>query len=311
MQSVILCSLESLGALAHEAVGRLRTVAPTELLPMPTVAQILETVEHTPGSAGLLPIEDSYEGEMTSVYDRLVFENNHALICDEVVVSDSFDAFVPDGAKAEAARTAVSTPRGIEMCFRFVQEQGLTVRYADTPGEACRTVAEGGEDGLVALAPSRTATSFGLVRVAAGVEDLLDLKTRFIVVARHVPGPSGNDKTTFVVTPAVDRSGTLADLLDAFSENDVNMVSLVSRPLRASVGTHCFQITCEGHLLDAPVQSTVRRLWSKGARVKFLGSYPAWESELVLTPFDALPTASVGPDDTDADRAALLAPPVG
>jgi prephenate dehydratase len=310
VQSVILCSLESLGALAHEAVGKLRTVAPTELLPMPTVAQVLETVEHTPGSAGLLPIEDAYEGEMTSVYDRLVFENHHALICDEVVVSDSFDAFVPAGATPESARTAVSTPRGIEMCFRFVQEQGLTVRYADTPGEACRSVAEG-EEGLVALAPSRTATSFGLVRVAAGVEDLLDLKTRFIVVARHVPEPSGNDKTTLVVTPAFDRSGTLADLLDAFSENDVNMVSLASRPLRSTVGTHCFQITCEGHLLDASVQSTVRRLWSKGARVKFLGSYPAWDSELVLTPFDALPTASVGPDDADADRAALLAPPVG
>ena len=51
-QRAILCYLESDGALALEAIDKLRTVAPTEVLPMPTVAQVLETVEHTPGSAG-------------------------------------------------------------------------------------------------------------------------------------------------------------------------------------------------------------------------------------------------------------------
>src|SRR5512134_440109 len=93
MQRAILCYLESDGALALEAVEGLRTVAPTEVLPMPTVAQVLETVEHTPGSAGLLPIEDSYEGEALSVYDRLVFDSTHVYIRDEVVVADSLDAF--------------------------------------------------------------------------------------------------------------------------------------------------------------------------------------------------------------------------
>ena len=109
---------------------------------MPTVAQVLETVEHTPGSAGLLPIEDSYEGEALSVYDRLVFESWHAYIRDEVVVSDSLDAFAVSPDAKEAAHTAVSSPRGIEHCFRFVQEQGLDVRYADSTTEACRAVAD-------------------------------------------------------------------------------------------------------------------------------------------------------------------------
>ena len=310
-QPVILCYLESDGALALDAVEGLRTVAPTEVLPMPTVAQVLETVEHTPGSAGLLPIEDSYEGEALSVYDRLVFESWNAFIRDEVVVSDSLDAFAVSPDAKEAAHTAVSSPRGIEHCFRFVQEQGLQVRYADSVGEACRTVATSGDPGLVALAPTRVAIGFGLVTIAAGIEDLPDLKTRFIVVSREVAPPTGDDKTTLVVTPAVDRSGTLAGLLEAFGENDVNMVSLLSRPLRASVGTHCFQITCEGHVTDPALQATIRRLWEKGARVKVLGSFPAWTGDLVMTPFDALPAASVGPDDTPDDQQHLLAPPIG
>jgi prephenate dehydratase len=311
MQRAILCYLESDGALALEAVEGLRTVAPTEVLPMPTVAQVLETVEHTPGSAGLLPIEDSYEGEALSVYDRLVFESWHAYIRDEVVVSDSLDAFAVSPDAKEAAHTAVSSPRGIEHCFRFVQEQGLDVRYADSTAEACRVVSTSGDPGLVAIAPTRVATGFGLVTVAAGIEDLPDLKTRFIVVSREVAEPTGDDKTTLVVTPAVDRSGTLVGLLEAFGENDVNMVSLISRPLRASVGTHCFQITCEGHVTDPPLQATIRRLWEKGARVKVLGSYPAWSGDQVMTPFDALPAASVGPDDGPDDQQRLLRPPAG
>jgi prephenate dehydratase len=311
MQRAILCYVESDGSLALDAVEHLRTVAPTEVLPMPTVAQVLETVEHTPGSAGLLPIEDSSAGESMAVYDRLVFESANAFIRDEVVVSDTLDAFAVSAAAAEAAHTAVSSPRGIEHCFRFVREHGLAVRYADSTTEACRLAAASGDEGVVALAPIRVAASFGLTRLAAGIEDLPDLKTRFIVVSREVAEPTGEDKTTLVVTPAVDRSGTLADLLESFGENDVNMVSLVSRPLRASVGTHCFQITCEGHITDPPLRAAVRQLWAKGARVKFLGSYPAWVGDQVMTPFDALPSSSIGPDDGPADQDRLLAPPVG
>jgi prephenate dehydratase len=309
MQPVILCYLESDGTLALEAVEKLRTVAPTETLPMPTVAQVLETIEHTPGSAGLLPIEDSYEGEALSVYDRLVFESRLAFIRDEVVVADSLDAFAVSGVAGELAHTAVSSPRGIEHCFRFVQEHGLRVRYADSHTDACRLVAGAGDEGLVAIAPTRVAEQFDLVTVAVGIEDLPDLKTRFIVVSRDVAPPTGDDKTTLVVTPAIDRSGTLVDLLEAFGENDVNMVSLLSRPLRASVGTHCFQITCEGHVTDPSVRATIRRLWDKGARVKVLGSFPAWTGDQVMTPFDALPTSSVGPDDDAEDQARLLSPP--
>ena len=311
-QPVILCYLASDGALALEAVERLRTVSPTEVLPMPTVAQVLETVEHTPGSAGLLPIEDSYEGEALSVYDRLVFESWHAYIRDEVVVSDSLDAFAVSPDAKELAHTAVSSPRGIEHCFRFVQEQGLEVRYADSTSDACRLVSTAGDAGLVAIAPTRVAAGFdNLVTVAVGIEDLPDLKTRFIVVSREVAPPTGDDKTTLVVTPAVDRSGTLVDLLEAFGENDVNMVSLLSRPLRAHVGTHCFQITCEGHVTDPPLQATIRRLWDKGARIKVLGSFPAWTGDQVMTPFDALPAASIGPDEGDRDKQRLLTPPIG
>jgi prephenate dehydratase len=241
-----------------------------------------------------------------------VFESWNAYIRDEVVVSDSLDAFAVSAEVAGAAHTAVSSPRGIEHCFRFVQEHGLGVRYADTTTEACRLVAAStADDGLVAIGPTRVAAEFGLVTVAAGIEDLPDLKTRFIVVAREIAPPTGDDKTTLVVTPAIDRSGTLVDLLGAFGENDVNMVSLLSRPLRASVGTHCFQITCEGHVSDPPVQATIRRLWDKGARVKVLGSFPAWTGDQVMTPFDALPTSSVGPDDAVADQARLLGPPIG
>jgi prephenate dehydratase len=310
-QRVILCYLESDGSLALEAIDRLRTVSPSEVLPMPTVAQVLETVEHTPGSAGLLPIEDSYDGESLAVYDRLVFEAWNAYIRDEVVVSDSLDAFAQSAGAAATAHTAVATPRGVEQCFRFVQEHGLRIRYVESAAEACRIVSTSSDDGLIALAPVRMAEQFGLVTVAAGIEDLPDLKTRFIVVSRDVAPPTGDDKTTLVVTPAIDRSGTLVDLLEAFGENDVNMVSLISRPLRATVGTHCFQITCEGHLTEPPMQATIRRLWDKGARVKVLGSFPAWTGDQVMTPFDSLPAKSIGPDDAERDKAALLTPPAG
>ena len=106
MQPVILCYLESDGTLALEAIDKLRTVAPTEVLPMPTVSQVLETVEHTPGSAGLLPIEDSYEGEALSVYDRLVFE--------------SYKAKASEWASADSTLLASELDRGLAAIARRI-----------------------------------------------------------------------------------------------------------------------------------------------------------------------------------------------
>jgi prephenate dehydratase len=309
MQRAVLLHLDSERAASRLAIERLSTVAPTECLAMATVAEILDTVEHTPGSVGLLPVEDSFEGEDTAVLDRLVFETSRVFVSEEVVVSESLGAFRLRTDRPEHLRTAVSHPRAIEHCHRFVREYGLATRFVGSTDEACALVAESGDPTLAALAPRVVAERAGLEPVVAAVDDVPDARTRFFLVGQSVGARTGHDKTTLVLTQPADRSGSLVRFLQAFSAHDVNLVSLHSRPITRAAGSYCFLATAEAHIHDQNLQMAIGALWEAGAHVKLLGSYPEWDGEQVLAPFDAAPLSSVGPDSSDADRGALLGPP--
>lgn len=308
MQHPVLFHLASVKPSSQRAIERLSTVAPSEVLGMATVAEILETVEHAPGCVGLLPVEDSFEGEHTAVLDRLVFGTANVFISEEVVISESLDAFRITTEAPEDLRTAVSHPRAIEHCHRFVREHGLATRFVDSTIEACRVVAESNDPTLVAIAPRDSAQRFGLTQVLSAVDDVPDARTRFFLVSRTVGARTGTDKTTLVLTQPLDRSGNLERFLRAFADHDVNLVSLHSRPLGSGAGSYCFLATAEAHIHERRMAAVVESLWEAGAQVKLLGSYPEWAGEQVVAPFDQAPLASVGPLSTVAERAALLDP---
>lgn len=308
MKPVVLFHLASVGPGSQRALAGLTTILASEVLAMATVAEILETVEHTPGCVGLLPVEDSFEGEHTAVLDRLIFETSNVYICEEVVVAETLDAFRVRSDGHEDLRTAVSHPRAIEHCHRFVREHGLATRFVDSTIEACRTVAESNDPSLVAIAPRDVAERFGLTPVMTAVDDVPDARTRFFAVGRSVGARTGHDKTSLVLTQSRDRSGSLERFLRVFADNDVNLVSLHSRPLGSAAGSYCFLATAEAHIHEARMGAVIRALWEAGAQVKLLGSYPEWQGEQVVAPFDQPPQASVGMFSTDAERAALLDP---
>lgn len=308
MNPVVLFHLASVRPESQRAIAGLTTLTPSEVLAMTTVAEILETVEHTPGCVGLLPVEDSFEGEHTAVLDHMIFGTSNVYICEEVVVAETLDAFRIRSDTSEDLRVAISHPRAIEHCHRFVREHGLATRLVDSTIEACRTVAESNDPTLVAIAPRDAAERFGLTPVMTAVDDVPDARTRFFAVGRWVGAPTGRDKTSLVLTQPLDRSGNLERFLRVFADNEVNLVSLHSRPLGSAAGSYCFLATAEAHIREPRMAAVIRALWDEGAQVKLLGSYPEWQGEQVVAPFDQPPQASVGALSTDEERAALLHP---
>jgi len=304
MDASVLLHLTSHRPLSLRAIEALHTVSPTEVLAMATVAEVLETVENTPGCAGLLPVEDSFEGENTAVLDRLIFGTARVYVSEEIVVSETLDAFRLRSDVPTEGRVAISEPRAIEHCHRFIRENGLATRFVGSTQEACRIVAESGDATLVALAPREVAEVHGLVPLAAAVEDMPEARTRFFLVSGAVAPPTGRDKTTLVLTQPADRSGNLQRFLEAFSEHEVNLVSLHSRPLR-SAANYCFLVTAEAHLAEPRMTAAIEALWAAGAQIKVVGSYPHGDGAQVVAPF-AEPPASVGRQSSEAERVALL-----
>ena len=110
--------------------------------------------------------------------------------------------------------------------------------------------------------------------LASEIEDHPENETRFVLVGRGVPAPTGHDKTSIVCFQREDRPGSLLAILQEFAARAINLTELESRPTKRGLGQYCFFIDIEGHLGDELVADCLRNLAAKQAEVKFLGSYP-------------------------------------
>lgn len=265
------------GTFAHAATDLLRTApADAELVPRPTVQEVVHDVEAGRCLMGLVPIENSVEGGVTGTIDVIVFETTRVVIREEVAVPVSFSAFRRPGDDSPAA-TALSHPVGLAQTTKWWGGRGLVARSTSSTSEACRLVAGADEPGLVAIASAKAGEIAGLATVDHGVEDHAGAQTRFALVARAEAPPSGDDRTTVVVTPPESEvPRVLLAILEPISLRDINLSNIVSRPLRKGLGVYCFVLTLDRHAADPAVADALADLRGFGCEVRSLGSYPAW-----------------------------------
>ncbi len=293
------------GSSDHRAVRLFRGLDDPDTHPMTSLWEVLETIDRTPDALGVVPIETSIDGELMSVVDRVLFATSRVLFSGEAVLSESIAVFA---ARADAQpRVVVSHPEILQLCHSYIEMHALESEIADATSAACERVRDARDPGLVALAPPEVGHAYGLVVVREDPAAIPEVRTRYLLASCYVADPTGLDRTMLAITPPRDAPGVLARLLEAFSQNDVNLTSLTSRPLRVADDRphHAFVITADGHVTDENVRNTVRAVLASGCRVRLLGAFPRWTHPEVCTPFGELPLGSV--DRAGAD--ALLDPP--
>jgi chorismate mutase/prephenate dehydratase len=114
---------------------------------------------------------------------------------------------------------------------------------------------------------------YGLNVLESNVEDNPDNTTRFLVISKRAASPSGDDKTSLLVSTP-NKSGSLHQLLKPFADNNVSMSRIESRPSRLTNWEYVFFIDVNGHIDDEKVSRCLESLKSEASMFKVLGSYP-------------------------------------
>ncbi len=294
-EDTLICFLGPLGTSDHRAIELFSGIGDYVPLPMTSISEIVQTVNNTPGCLGVVPLENSTDGELTTISDKLIFDATDIRIQQECVLAEVISAY--GLSDISVATTVVSHPQILELCSRFIRERGLNTRHATSTSEACRIVGRERDVTLIALAPPAVGGRLGLAAYDDTVLDVPEIRTRYVLIGQTIAAASGFDKSVFVVTPAFDAVGALSGVLSSFTKHSVNMLSILSRPLQTKIGLHSFYITCEGHIRDRALRDTVESLLEAGHSVKHLGSFPRWKGAEVTTPFATLPLGSIEPDD--------------
>jgi prephenate dehydratase len=263
------------GTFTEEALLSQADLAAGKRTPHGSVPEVIAAVERGDVDGGVVPIENMIEGSVSVTLDTLAFDSE-LLIQREIDLPVSLNLCAPPGVALADIRTVTSFPHALAQCRGWLHKKltGADTRASHSTSDAAREVARSKRRDFAAICNALAADLYGLEVLATDIEDHPENETRFVLVGRGVPAPTGHDKTSIVCFQRQDRPGSLLGILQEFAARDVNLTKLESRPTKQGLGDYCFFIDCEGHVADEVVADALRNLSAKHGAVKFLGSYP-------------------------------------
>ncbi|MBR6025186.1 MAG: chorismate mutase [Firmicutes bacterium] len=241
----------------------------------PNFDQAFSAVETGDCDCAVLPLENSYAGEVGAVTDML-FSGN--LYVNRVITLDiEHNLLGLKGATRKDIKTVVSHPQALAQCDEFIKQNGFaTVEYANT-ARAAGYVKELGDKTVAAIASEETAEIFGLDVIERRIYSERNNSTRFGLFSKVLNLPDENakaDSCGFILMFTVpDATGALAMALDIIGSHGFNMRSLRSRPMKGLSWNYYFYVEGEGNIASPDGQDLLQELTAVCGRLKLAGAY--------------------------------------
>jgi prephenate dehydratase len=249
-----------------------------EAVPVPTVPQAIIAVREGEVERALVPFENSIEGAVTATLDTLAFDADGVTLVGEYDLPIRHSLIAREEKSFDQIEVVLSHPQASAQCARFLRENlpQAAVRAAPSTAEAVRTVVETDRP-WAALGAESAARLYGAAVLRHGVEDEADNITRFVWIAPEGTRASGSGpwRTSLVFSElGEDHPGALVDALQVFSDRQINLTRIESRPLRRGLGRYQFFLDIEGAASENPLPEAIEALRSKAETVRVLGSWP-------------------------------------
>jgi chorismate mutase/prephenate dehydratase len=241
-------------------------------LPLTSIEEVFHEVEAGTADFGVVPIENSSEGTVNNTLD--MFLTSPLGICGEVELRIHHNLMGDMAALADVQRVCAH-PQALAQCRGWLAENmpGVERVPVSSNAEGARRARD--ETGTAAIGPMAAAELYGLNVLVPEIEDRADNTTRFLVIGHKSSSPSGEDKTTLLVSGAhTDSPGALFRLLEPIARHGISMTRIESRPSRRRKWDYVFFIDVEGHAASEPLATALAQLKGQASLCRVLGSYP-------------------------------------
>lgn len=241
-------------------------------LSLPTIDEVFREVEGGAADFGVVPVENSSEGTVTHTLD--MFLSSPLKICGEVElrIHQHLMGRMNDVRKIERI---CSHPQSLAQCRAWLAQSLPDVETIPVASNAAAARRARDEDGTAAIAGEVAAEVYGLDIVIPNIEDYADNTTRFLVIGPRLFPPSGDDKTSLLISSAGTKgAGVLHHLLDPLAQGGISMTRIESRPSRRHRWDYVFFVDIEGHAEDEGVRTALAQVESHANLFRVLGSYP-------------------------------------
>ncbi len=241
-----------------------------EHIPVQTIKDVFDEIVKGRVDYGVVPVENTIEGVVNYTLDMLL--DYELKITGEIVLEISLHLMSMNPDINDIVRI-YSHRHAFAECRDWLQKHMPDVQLIEV--ESTAKAAELAKDDIeaAAIAGEAAADIYGLHILERKIDKHPQNFTRFLIIGKQIPPPSGNDKTTFIFS-VKNEVGALYKTLEPLYRHGINMTKIESRPTKKEAWDYIFFTDIEGHIYEEKVKNALEELKSLTPFFKILGSYP-------------------------------------
>lgn len=268
------------GMVAYSGIeGSFASIAARKLFPEAArvscrnFAQAYDCVQDGTCKVAVLPIENSYAGEVGQVMD-LMFEGD-LFINGVYELGVSHCLVAPKGCVIENIKKVISHPQALVQCDEYIYEHGFETFQAENTARAAKCVADSQDPTMAAIASVETAELYDLEVLEREIHQSSQNRTRFAVFSKSREALDHPEKyQTFILMFKVKHeAGTLAKAISVLGKYGYNMRVIRSRPLKNENWQYYFYTEVDGDISSLKGMQMLVELGKQCATVKVIGAY--------------------------------------
>ncbi|MEM7401017.1 MAG: prephenate dehydratase [Pseudomonadota bacterium] len=250
---------------AYKHFGRsIQTLATT------SIDDVFREVESDNAHYGVVPIENSTQGIVNSTLDMFL-ESTLSIVGEvEMRVHQHLLSNVDNLGEVQVL---FSHQQSLAQCKKWLETHLPGVKRVPVSSNADAAKRAADDKNAAAIASETAASVYNLKVQNKKIEDSPDNTTRFLIIGKQEVEPTGDDKTTILIS-ARNKPGALYNLLQPLAKNNVSMTRIESRPSHCVNWEYVFFLDLEGHLKNDTIHNCIAELKADADLLKVLGSYP-------------------------------------
>ena len=225
----------------------------------------------------ILPIENSYNGDVGQVMDLAFFGSLYINGVYDIGVVQNLLAV--KGTTMDQVKQVISHPQALGQCAGYIKKHGFETIEAVNTAVAAKQVAEMGRHDIAAIASDEAAEKYGLKKLEAHINESNNNTTRFAVFSRSAKTPSRDDNHFIMLFTVTNEAGSLGKAISIIGENGFNLKALKSRPTKELIWSYYFFAEGEGNINSDNGKKMIEELKTKCSEIKVIGSF---EKEIAL-----------------------------
>ena len=261
------------GAFAYIAAARMFPGA--KLVAYPDFEQAYRSCETGETDVVVLPFENSFAGEVSTVTD-LMFSGS-LYVNQAIEVEAEQNLLGLPGVDKSQIRTVYSHPQALAQCADYIKRHQLETRDISNTALAAKKVAEEQDPSLGAVGTAEAAELYGLEVLEARINTSRTNTTRFAAFSRVLNLDTTNKRQMgkhFILMYTVkNEAGALAQTLNIIGAHNYNMYNLHSRPMKELLWSYYFFVELDGDIATEEGSSMMHELAPLCDRLKLVGSF--------------------------------------